>query len=90
MLMPSILFRGDIILPGIHAKNVTGFVDQGKSVAEGEHSSWAQNISWCLLNLGPIYAGPVSAAGWTVPDQDISERHSSTRPSDCKLNVNLS
>lgn len=42
------------------------------------------------LSLGPIYAGPVSAAGWTVPDQDISERCYSTRSSECRLNANLS
>ena len=26
-----------------------------------------------LLTPGPIYSSPVSAAGWTVPDQDIGE-----------------
>ena len=39
--------------------------------------------------LGPIYEGPVSAAGWTVPDQDISERCRNARPSDHELNANL-
>ena len=30
-------FRGDVILPGTHAKNVTGYISQGKSVDEGAH-----------------------------------------------------
>ena len=48
-------------------------------------------VSRCSLDLGPIYAGPVSAAGWTVPDQDISERYCNTRVgSDCELNANVS
>jgi len=38
--------------------------------------------------LGPIYAGPVSVAGWTVPDQDIGERRCNARASGCKLNAN--
>ena len=29
-------FRGDIILPDAYTKNLTGYVTQGKSVAEGE------------------------------------------------------
>jgi len=44
---------------------------------------------WLIGSLGPIYEGPVSAGGWTVPDQDISERHSDPRPSDCELNANV-
>ena len=31
-----------------------------------------------LFSPGPIYSGPVSAAGWTVPDQDISEQYRNT------------
>lgn len=49
-----------------------------------------KSISSFSLDLGPIYAGPVSAAGWTVPDQDISEEYCDTRTSDCKLNSNPS
>ena len=43
-------------------------------MAEGEQNPRKNApLPRAYLILGPIYAGSVSAAGWTVPDQDISE-----------------
>jgi hypothetical protein len=67
------VFRGDIILPGVYAKNASGFVSQGKSVAEGGS---------CIMNEEPRCPYRIQALPMPVlcqllvgrsPDRDIGE-----------------
>lgn len=50
-LSEKIVFRGDILLPGVWAGNVSGFVDQGKSVIEGERIVLIEDLLVVLIEL---------------------------------------